>query len=225
MHDGAAHRHPQRDAAVEQPAGGLDLDVNRRRLPQRGVAEVDVHHSPAAETGAEGKLVEQLRHRVGEKRAALLAEGVDDAVADQAAEARPRARRRRPRSPRRTAPATSTPPTPRLTSPSAVRPWRKRSNANTPRLAAATSDSDRTCVSSSAVMPIVAAADAAGAPHDRQAAAERQRQAERDRDHRRRGGAARHVAEPGRADDLAAVGAAIGQRADDLGVASRVRAR
>ena len=71
---------PERDTAIEKPAGQLDLDVNRRRLPQGRVAEVDLHHSPSAQTGSQWELIQHLGERVANEHAALLLEHAEDAI-------------------------------------------------------------------------------------------------------------------------------------------------
>src|SRR5262245_5288661 len=83
-----AYREEQeRDSAVEQPTCRLDLDVNWWCLPQRGVAEEQLHHAPAADTRAERKLVEQLVERVTNEQTAIFIESPEDAGIEQPEEA------------------------------------------------------------------------------------------------------------------------------------------
>ncbi len=83
---GAAVEQPHRGAAVEQPAGELDLDVDRRRVEVGRVAEVDVHHPPAPDAGAEGILIEQFAKGVPEKLSAVLPEALHGALLGHAGE-------------------------------------------------------------------------------------------------------------------------------------------
>ena len=145
--EGAAVEQPHRDAAVEQPAGRLNLDVNRRRLPHRRIAEIHLHHSPATEPGAERKLEQQLAQGVAEEQPTLLAETcgrhrlgqarepVYDGVAANGDRPDERRRRRARRRRRRAQPASQ----------GAALPQTERRQTRA-TLAAATTVSDRTWV-------------------------------------------------------------------------------
>src|SRR6185295_7676110 len=83
---GAAVEQPHRGAAVEQPARELDLDVDRRRVEVGRVAEVDVHHPPASDAGAEGIFIEELAKGVREELPAVLLEALHGALLSDASE-------------------------------------------------------------------------------------------------------------------------------------------
>src|SRR5262245_22005096 len=70
--DGPAVQNPHWQAAVEEPAGQLNLDVNRLRTHVGRVAEVRVHHSPSPDAGTQRKVIEQLADGVREEMSAAL---------------------------------------------------------------------------------------------------------------------------------------------------------